>query len=150
MTWKTIQSWVQVQQLMCYGPRGNSQAVAALADIMQCIRCVITCLESHHMQRFSDSLMEVATSQCGINRHVPKGAFLSGCKQLESSLARVILDGSETVQENTLQRVLKKTDGSEYHWVAGSVDSMEAFLMYVKTLKSCRWTMLFGLCILSI
>lgn len=134
MTWKTLQNWVQVQQLMCYGPQGNSQAIAALSDVLQCIRCVIAALESCHMQSLCMSLMNVATSQSGINRHVTASDLLIGCQQLEVCVGSTVLDGSEPAQELSIQVGLKKPDGSEYHWEPGRIASMEAFFMCVKLL----------------
>lgn len=134
MTWTTLQNWVQVQQLMCYGPKGNSQAMAALSDILQCVRCVVAALQSRHMQSLCTSLMHVATSQSGINRHVTAGDLLTGCQELESCVGSAVLDGSETVQELSIQAGLKTLDGSEYLWAPGRIASLEAFFMCVNSL----------------
>lgn len=130
--WKTIQSWVQVQHLISYGPVGNAQAVSTFAEILQCIRCALASLEHPypHMQVFCDSLMQIATSKQGINRRVSQAAFVNGCQLLEQCIGDIVLDGSEPLYDSPLPGFLTHADGSEYQWSAGSKASMDEFLMY--------------------
>eukprot|EP00892_Ulva_mutabilis_P006486 jgi/Ulvmu1/4209/UM019_0188.1 len=132
MTWKTIHSWAQVQQLIRFGPQGNGQAVASFADILRCTRSALAAFDSSslQMERYRSLLIQIATSKCGINRHIPQDAFLSGCQELEQCVGGVVLDGSELLPESPLQRLLDKLDGSPHQWTSGNIASMEAFLMH--------------------